>query len=308
MAYIGKEPQFTQYPSKFFNGDGTAMTISLDYVPPNDAAILVFIDGVRQDTSAYSCSGSSLTFTGNVPSGSNNVQVVHLGLSVDVGTVGDGTITSAKIVDGAIVNADINASASIAMSKLATDPTNASNLASGTVPTARLGSGTASSSVFLRGDQSWASAGSSAIVVVHMSTSQIFSKDVWEKIDFDTEVFDTNGEYDTTNKRFTPTTAGYYQFSMSLVKDDGETQTNNMYMGVYKNGSLYKSTKRYLGATDFYQIEATFPFFQTVVYCNGSSDYLEPWFAWGANGQLELDVYPDSLTTGKGELTIIKVD
>ena len=149
--------------------------------------------------------------------------------------------------------------------------------------------------------------GSSAIVVAHMSSSQIFTKDVWEKIDFDTEVFDTNGEYDTTNKRFTPTTAGYYQFSMSLVKDNGETQENNVYQGVYKNGSLYKSIKLY-ATYPYYTVEATFPFFQTVVYCNGSSDYLEPWFAWGANGQVELDVYPDSLTTGKGELTIIKVD
>jgi len=35
-------------------------------------------------------------------------------------SVGDSTITSAKIVDGAIVNADINASAAIALSKLAT--------------------------------------------------------------------------------------------------------------------------------------------------------------------------------------------
>jgi hypothetical protein len=36
---------------------------------------------------------------------------------------------------------------------------NASSLASGTVPTARLGSGTANSSVFLRGDGTWAAAG-----------------------------------------------------------------------------------------------------------------------------------------------------
>ena len=81
MAYIGKQPEFTQYPSKFFDGDGSAMTVTLDYAPPNDAALLVFIDGVRQDTSAYNCTGTSCTFTGSVPSGTNNVQVVHMGLT-----------------------------------------------------------------------------------------------------------------------------------------------------------------------------------------------------------------------------------
>jgi hypothetical protein len=66
--------------------------------------------------------------------------------------------------DDSIVNADINSSAAIAMSKLATDPTNATNLASGTVPTARLGSGSASSSVFLAGDNTWAAAGGGKVV------------------------------------------------------------------------------------------------------------------------------------------------
>jgi hypothetical protein len=68
-------------------------------------------------------------------------------------------INNLGVTDGTLVNADVNASAAIALSKLATDPSNASNLASGTVPTARLGSGTASSSVFLAGDNSWAAAG-----------------------------------------------------------------------------------------------------------------------------------------------------
>ena len=118
MSYLGNEPQFTQYPSKFFNGDGSAMTVSLDYAPPNAAALLVFIDGVRQDTTAYTLSGTSMTFTGTVPSGTNNVQVVHMGLTQDVGVPSDDTITSAKIVDGTIVNADINASAAIADTKI----------------------------------------------------------------------------------------------------------------------------------------------------------------------------------------------
>jgi hypothetical protein len=119
MSYIGQGPQFASFPSKFFDGDGSAMTVTLDYAPPNLAALLVFIDGVRQDTSAYTLSGTSLTFTGSVPSGTANVQVVHLGLQVDVGVPGDDTITSAKIVDGAIVNADINASAAIDATKIA---------------------------------------------------------------------------------------------------------------------------------------------------------------------------------------------
>ena len=64
-------------------------------------------------------------------------------------------VTSGGLTADSIVNADVNSSAAIALSKLATDPSNATNLASGTVPTARLGSGTASSSTVLYGDQTY---------------------------------------------------------------------------------------------------------------------------------------------------------
>ena len=75
--------------------------------------------------------------------------------------------------DDSIVNADINSSAAVALSKLATDPSNASNLASGTVPTARLGSGTASSSTFLAGDQTYKAAGGGILVAVTEFTSTV---------------------------------------------------------------------------------------------------------------------------------------
>jgi len=126
MSYIGKEPQFTQYPSKFFNGDGTAMTVTLDYAPPNEAALLVFIDGVRQDTGAYSVVGTSLTFSGVVPSGTANVQVVHLGITVDVGVPGDATISIDKLGTNFYTN-------EITISENRTLPINYNSLSAGPV-------------------------------------------------------------------------------------------------------------------------------------------------------------------------------
>ena len=118
MSYIGKEPQYTSFPSESFSGDGTAMSISLDRIPSNAAAALVFIDGIRQDTTAYTIDGSLLTFTDTVASGTDNIQVVILGIIEDGGTLGDETVTAAKLAT----------------------------------------SGTASSGTFLRGDMAWTDA------------------------------------------------------------------------------------------------------------------------------------------------------
>jgi hypothetical protein len=72
----------------------------------------------------------------------------------------DGIITSAKIVDGTIANADINSSAAIAKTKL--------NL-TGTIGISDLSAtGTASSTTFLRGDNTWGSAGATAGQVIQV--------------------------------------------------------------------------------------------------------------------------------------------
>ena len=102
MAYIGNEPRFQNYPSKFFNGDGTAMTVTLDYVPPSASAILVFVSGVRRDTSEYTLNGTSLTFTGTVTSGTNNVQVIHLAQVSNTVTPIDGSVTPVKLANTAV--------------------------------------------------------------------------------------------------------------------------------------------------------------------------------------------------------------
>ena len=82
MAYVGTpidtQNQFQSLQGKRFDGDGSTTDFTLDIAPSSTLDIEVFVENVRQDpNSAYSISGTTLTFTGAPPSGTNNIYVVH---------------------------------------------------------------------------------------------------------------------------------------------------------------------------------------------------------------------------------------
>ena len=90
-----------------------------------------------------------------------------------------------------------------------------------------------------------------------------------DKIEWTTEEFDTNSDFDnSTNYRFTPTIAGKYFLSSYLIFQsaiDGDGIT----MFLYKNGSAYKEVVHVTaGVSDGININA-------VVDANGSTDYFE---------------------------------
>jgi hypothetical protein len=106
----------------------------------------------------------------------------------------------------------------------------------------------------------------------YASSAQTFSSGSVTKVLFDTEDFDTNGNFGSS--RFTPTVAGYYQIntSMTAVYPSGESHYN-----VYKNGSQYRQLQNTQGAYTYTLAGSC------IVYCNGSTDYIEIYF-YTANG------------------------
>ena len=76
-------------------GDGSDVTLSLSIAPVNENNTQVFIDGVYQNKSGYSISGSTLTFSTAPPNGSA-VEVMTM-TQTEVNVPVDGTITSAKL-------------------------------------------------------------------------------------------------------------------------------------------------------------------------------------------------------------------
>tara|TARA_B100000513_G_scaffold141867_1_gene64885 strand:- start:310 stop:759 length:450 start_codon:yes stop_codon:yes gene_type:complete len=88
MPYIGNQVQsgFHTIPSvQRFSGDGSDTTFTLSQTVSSVQDVLVSVDGVVQDTSAYTIpDGTTLTFSAAPSSGTSNIFVNYLG-TMDTG-------------------------------------------------------------------------------------------------------------------------------------------------------------------------------------------------------------------------------
>ena len=160
---------------------------------------------------------------------------------------------------------------------------------SGNIPVGNLNSGTsASSSTFWRGDATWVAAGeaNTPAFFVQLSGDQSISTDSWTKVTYQTELKDTDGDYDnSTNYRFTPQSAGLYVFQFG-TGIEGVDIGSDIDITLYKNGSngyfgLYKLiSPKTAGAQNFMTT--------SVQLANGSSDYFEVYFYQNSGGARSL--------------------
>ena len=108
----------------------------------------------------------------------------------------------------------------------------------------------------------------------YLSSSQTISHNTLTKIQFDTEIFDSDNMYDnSTNYRFTPTVAGkYFVYSVVMVSQSSNQleKTRNI---IFKNGSEYKRLDHDVGSSG--TAESIVVTNNAIIDFNGSSDYVE---------------------------------
>jgi hypothetical protein len=172
-------------------------------------------------------------------------------------TVGDAVVTESFYVSS-VLNAIPATAGAVAGSYLAGGAVTLTTQVTGILPVANGGTGL--------------SAGGPAFSAYRGSSNQNVSTGTWTKAQLNTEDFDTASAFDsTTNYRFTPLIAGYYQINGSISPDSTSAFGNGVQAAIYKNGTLYR-----VGSS--YNISATLastPTVTTVVYLNGSTDYVE---------------------------------
>lgn len=117
--------------------------------------------------------------------------------------------------------------------------------------------------------------GSSTVPVfrAYRNGTQTISSTTFTKVALNAENFDTASAFDsTTNYRFQPTQAGYYQFN-GAVNIAPSVAPTRLLSFIYKNGAAYAQGQ------DFNSIPGSggTSTVSTIIYLNGSTDYVELW-------------------------------
>ena len=115
----------------------------------------------------------------------------------------------------------------------------------------------------------------------YVASSQTVTNNVSTKVQLNAENFDTASCFDsTTNYRFTPNVAGYYQIN-AMIGSNGSSALTYNYIQLFKNGSVDSIAiyGPYSGSSNYGQLA-------TLVYMNGTTDYLELYVTLSGTGTM----------------------
>lgn len=250
MSYIGQQPlnNFVTKQSQTFTPDGSTTGFTLNFAVTSGVDIMLVINNVVQEPGggkAYTASGTTLTMS-EAPGASDSMYCIFLGLALQTVNPGDGSVGTSKLVDSAVTNA-----------KIANSTIDLTSKVTGVLPSAN-------GQVMTPAFQAYMN-----------STQTGVASETATKLNIDTEEWDTDSNFDTTNNRFLPTTAGKYFIYGGYRFDSGSAdQVKYAEIRLYKNGSVYKDGVQ-VGNYNTQTFRNMLLTVSTVVDMNGSSDYVE---------------------------------
>jgi len=267
MPFIGNQPalSYTSFAKQDFTTSATT-SYTLDNPVANENEIALFINFVRQEpTTAYTASGTSLTLT-SATSASDDMYCVFLGKAVQTVNPPSGSVGTAQLADSSVSLAKLSAT------------------------------GTKDSTTFLRGDNTFASAGGDLTPAFQAtkSTAQTVSHATTTKVTWDIETYDTDSAF-ASNKFTVPTGEdGKYLFYWHLQVGRGvDSDMYRVNSSIYKNGSQVNLISLNLAGTDGRILNAG----TTQVLDLSANDYIEIYVNTASSSTNNIFVYGGATET-----------
>ena len=272
MPYIGKLPTTGNFIKldtiSVVNGQAayTMQKDSVNFSPASANQMLVSLNGIIQNPgSSFTISNHTISFASALVTGDVINYILVLGDVLNIGTPSDGTVTNAKTnfvstssAAGLQIKGDGTTDGTLQLNCSQNShgvKIKSPNHASAQSYTLTLPSTAPVANKVLQtdgsGNLSFADAGGNAPAFMAVRSANIaLTNNARNKQQCDTEIFDSGGQYDnSTNYRFTPTTAGkYYVFGQSQLISQGQGTVYWMLHEIWKNGT---SGIRYSSYIDF---------------------------------------------------------
>lgn len=129
--------------------------------------------------------------------------------------------------------------------------------------------------------------GDNSAVSAFVSGAQAIPATTWTMVEYDTEVFDLNNEFDNAIFSFQPTQAGYYLIHAQIEWENppsGGGATRGIRL--YKNNAVYQNRQ---GSQDTYDSANPSQSVTDIIYLNGGSDHIEVYCYQDAGGGVNIN-------------------